>query len=593
MPNPKVKSQQQIVVGPDADAFHFLDTKGNVIGWIDGTGTLQGNLTTNAGGNTTSLQGNPIAPTIPQINQTLIWDGSKWSPSSIASGGVAPLNSPVFIGTPTAPTPLSTDNSTTIANTSFVQTVIANKVIGSSVPRGVFDVRSFGAVGDGKTNDLAALQAAVDAIDAAGGGTLWLGPGNYNIGTGTWKIGTSAAQHHINIEGMNANSTVITCDTSGGNAAIYLNLEKYVVLKEFSVINQGAKGGYGIQFGGDSGAGTQTNGNNVSHLYFQGFTYGAYMSGGIGTSSEIIFDHCRFELNTYGFFSANFNALNFLFLMVEIYGNTTAGLFIANGNMTVIGGASSNNGVDFNIAGGNDGQVKIVSFRAETPVGDWLIASSDSYISIEDCILHPTVAGSEVINATGELHIKNSALGGFIRWNGSTLSAITLDHVSVNTPGTDWTLSNQISSSSPPFGPGFRMTNNPGFQASARAYIRDVYEASTATMYPDIDGVLIARPSDSLRAVVGINKGQGATLTLSSNTLAPYAYSHHVNDASLMKNLSPISGFGDWATSLILIPDQAFTTDTTGNIGKASTAVVGQPMIFTKDLANGKWYPSY
>jgi hypothetical protein len=487
--------------------------------------------------------------------------------------------------------PLS-DNSTNLATTAWVNGQGYGKG-GGSLETFKFYPENFGAVKDGVHNDLPALQACVEACDAAGGGTIVLGKGNYNIGTGTWKIANANAQHHINIEGVNANSTVINCNTSSGNAALYLNLEKYVVLKEFSIINQGTKAGYGIQFGGDNSAGTQTNGNLVQHLYFQGFTYGAYMSGGIGTSSEIVFDHCRFAFNTYGFFSANFNALNFLFLMVEVYNNSTAGLFISNGNMTVIGGASSQNGVDFNIAGGNDGQVKIVSFRAETPIGDWLIASANNYISIEDCIIHPSTVGPEVINAAAELHVKNSLLAGSITWNGGAQSALTLDHVSVNTPGTDWSLSTQLSAANPPYGPGFRMTNSVGFQASTRVYIRDVFEESTATMYPDLDGVLIARPSDGMRAVVGINKGQGAALTLTNNALSPYAYIHHVNDAGLMKNLNPVPGFGDWATSLVLIPDQPFTTDTTGNIGKVSTAIVGQPMTFTRDLATNIWYPSY
>lgn len=46
-----------------------------------------------------------------------------------------------------------------------------------------FNVRSFGATGDGKTPDTAALQAAVDACARAGGGTVLLPPGNYLSGT--------------------------------------------------------------------------------------------------------------------------------------------------------------------------------------------------------------------------------------------------------------------------------------------------------------------------------------------------------------------------------------------------------------------------
>jgi polygalacturonase len=44
---------------------------------------------------------------------------------------------------------------------------------------GAFDVRAFGATGDGKTLDTAALQAAIDACHRAGGGTVRVPPGTY------------------------------------------------------------------------------------------------------------------------------------------------------------------------------------------------------------------------------------------------------------------------------------------------------------------------------------------------------------------------------------------------------------------------------
>ena len=46
-----------------------------------------------------------------------------------------------------------------------------------------YDVRAYGAKGDGVAKDTAAVQAAVDAANAAGGGTVELGAGTYLCGT--------------------------------------------------------------------------------------------------------------------------------------------------------------------------------------------------------------------------------------------------------------------------------------------------------------------------------------------------------------------------------------------------------------------------
>ena len=46
-----------------------------------------------------------------------------------------------------------------------------------------YDVRSFGAVGDGATLDTTALQAAIDKCSAAEGGTVLVAGGRYVTGT--------------------------------------------------------------------------------------------------------------------------------------------------------------------------------------------------------------------------------------------------------------------------------------------------------------------------------------------------------------------------------------------------------------------------
>ena len=60
-------------------------------------------------------------------------------------------------------------------------TAVERKLLG--VGAGELDVRTFGAVGDGVAKDTAALQGALDACGALGGGTVVVPPGTYLTGT--------------------------------------------------------------------------------------------------------------------------------------------------------------------------------------------------------------------------------------------------------------------------------------------------------------------------------------------------------------------------------------------------------------------------
>ena len=79
-----------------------------------------------------------------------------------------------------------------------------------------FDLADFGAAGDGVTDDGPALQAALDAVVAAGGGTLLVPAGRFAIAT---PVVTTALGPNVSLEirGVES-STPVPPPTAGGDS---------------------------------------------------------------------------------------------------------------------------------------------------------------------------------------------------------------------------------------------------------------------------------------------------------------------------------------------------------------------------------------
>src|ERR1700741_949980 len=73
--------------------------------------------------------------------------------------------------------------------------------LSAATPVALFNVRDYGATGDGHTLDMAALNRAVDACAQAGGGTVYLPPGRYLTGTVELKS-------HVTLE-LDAGATIL------------------------------------------------------------------------------------------------------------------------------------------------------------------------------------------------------------------------------------------------------------------------------------------------------------------------------------------------------------------------------------------------
>lgn len=121
-----------------------------------------------------------------------------------------------------------------------------------------------------------------------------------------------------------------------------------------------------------------------------------------------------------------------------------------------------------------------------------------------------------------------------------------------------------------------------GTSVAAVARVQHIPASLTPTVCMDWNANGDTIPYGYVHQKVGANVASAATI-------APTGQVFHVTGTTAVATIHlPFTGFKG---TIVLIPDAAFTTTTAGNIGIASTAVVGKALHMTFD--GTKWYPSY
>ena len=78
----------------------------------------------------------------------------------------------------------------------------------------------------------------------------------------------------------------------------------------------------------------------------------------------------------------------------------------------------------------------------------------------------------------------------------------------------------------------------------------------------------------------------------SASAITPIADVHFVSGTTAIASINVPARLGEGG-QITLIPSAAWTTNTSGNIAVASTAVPGKALVMTYIKTTGKWYPSY
>ena len=269
----------------------------------------------------------------------------------------------------------------------------------------VFDVLDFGAVGDGSTDDAAAFQAAIDAADTAGGGTVWIPDSNYALGTAL------TLKTYVALEGQ----SVGTLTGPGGvrllpqvNNQVVISIlgdTRFAVVRDLTIAGDGVLTGLvGIRF---QGAGTDQPSlhTTIDRVNFYRLDKGIYAnstSGGFQMANTRVTTCLFAEIASYGI---HLNSTNVDLWHIDLctFSSNGDGVYLETTGLVLItasSGASEGSGTNdaFMRVGVGTGPTTLISCQAEAI--DHFLMDDDSNSTTPIVLIDCTFDADIEVNGT-------------------------------------------------------------------------------------------------------------------------------------------------------------------------------------------------
>ena len=161
------------------------------------------------------------ASSVSSLSSTVSTHTSQISTLNSEVSTLAPINSPGFTGTPTAPTPSSGDNSTKLATTAFVESAIGAAAVftgdtpASGVSSGSWMVTTYGTVAGSRTVVGIGQGTCTNGQTVGIGGSTSYSPSQFIIAACVGTLDTSPIG-----TGSGWNGIVTTCSVSGQTVSV-------------------------------------------------------------------------------------------------------------------------------------------------------------------------------------------------------------------------------------------------------------------------------------------------------------------------------------------------------------------------------------
>lgn len=253
--------------------------------------------------------------------------------------------------------------------------------------RGWYDVRRYSAVGDGATDDTSAVNAAIAAINAAGGGVLYFPPGTYKVTSAltTLTAGCTVIGCGPGAWGWDAGLTdaVSIIEFTSATATLFYSTAQFFAIEGLAVINTA---------GTTPTAGAAVHGNGVEDYHQKLMVTGCLFKGWYDTidsqvTGQTFIDRVEiFEPVRYGIRVRNTEEVD------------SGGLHL---NMSYIGAktATTGYGVHIESAGGHK-IVGLTTGHMERGIS-MLAAAASSIVLISTCSFEAYAGSAIYLDANG------------------------------------------------------------------------------------------------------------------------------------------------------------------------------------------------
>ncbi len=256
-------------------------------------------------------------------------------------------------------------------------------------PRPWIDVRAYWAVGDGVTDDTTAIQAAVDAIPAAGG-TVFIPAGTYL--TGKINLGTKSG---LNIVGAGWRHTALTLKNNvnddlffRGNGTTYVTGTRIVGLRlEGNSANQTAGSGIHLYAVEDS---------HIVGCYIHDFKDQGILAEGTASRSNVYVYVSDSYINT--------NLAGGIYFLNQSYAGVITGNVIAGngknpaGNGGLRSNANSEHTITGNLFDDNSIGIRLYASSWSTITGNVFLDTDRTVILLDGGSDHHVVSGNMILS---------------------------------------------------------------------------------------------------------------------------------------------------------------------------------------------------